>query len=70
MDGDDVASLIKTENITAEVVGQHVVPPAPLLKEINFAAIDDDASAEGDEDTDLDDDAVNELLNEEEENTE
>lgn len=67
VDNDDIASLIKAENLTAEVMGQALVPPAPLLKEINFAAIADGNSDDDQDDiSDLDDDVVNELLNEEE----
>lgn len=63
----DISSLIKTDNMSTEAMMRSPVPPAPLLKEINFAAIADD-DLDGDEsDTDLDDDEVEQLLNEEEE---
>lgn len=61
----DVTSLINSENLTAEAVAQTPVPAPPLLKEINFAAIDDDN--DDDDGSELDDDDVAELLAEEEE---
>jgi hypothetical protein len=36
---DDVTSLIRTENLTSEAIRKAIPPPAPLLKEISFAAI-------------------------------
>jgi hypothetical protein len=39
---DNVAALIRTENMTAEAMRKIVGPPAPLLKEITFAPILDD----------------------------
>lgn len=62
----DVASLIQTERMNTELMMRSAVPPAPLLKEINFAAIADDDIGSDDSDTDLDDDEVEQLLNEEE----
>jgi hypothetical protein len=44
---DDIASLIRTENLTTEAMRKSLVPPAPLLKDITFAAIiDGDDSSE------------------------
>ena len=60
----DVASLIKTENMSTEAMTKSAVPPAPLLKEINFAAIEDGDEGEED-DTDLDDGEFQQLLDEE-----
>jgi hypothetical protein len=50
---DNIASLIRTENITAEAMRKIVGPPAPLLKEIKFATIqDNDDDTDEDESTD------------------
>jgi hypothetical protein len=50
---DNIASLIRTENITAEAMRKIVGPPAPLLKEIKFGAIvDNDDDADEHESTD------------------
>lgn len=62
----DAASLIKTDNMSTEAMMKSVVPPAPLLNEINFEAIGDDDG--DDEDEDLDESEVRELLADEEEN--
>lgn len=61
----DVTALINNGNLTAEAVADKNVPAPPLLKEINFAAIDDDN--DDDDGSDLDDEDVAELLAEEEE---
>jgi hypothetical protein len=39
---EDIASLIRTENMTTEAMRKVIGPPAPLLKEISFATIVDD----------------------------
>jgi hypothetical protein len=41
---DNVAALIRTENMTAETMRKIVGPPAPLLKEITFAPILDNGT--------------------------
>jgi hypothetical protein len=51
---DNIASLIRTENITAEAMRKIVGPPAPLLKEIKFAAIEDNDDDDADEDESTD----------------
>ncbi|OHT10739.1 hypothetical protein TRFO_19866 [Tritrichomonas foetus] len=65
--GDESALIDSNQNAITEAMlkANIVAPPAPLLKEINFAAIAD----ENDDITDssLDDEDIQELLNEEEE---
>jgi hypothetical protein len=59
----DMSTLFRSENTTAEALLHAQVPPPPLLKEINFAAINEDANNEND--TDVDDDELQQLLEEE-----
>jgi hypothetical protein len=63
----DRSSLILTENMSTQAALAVRVPPAPLLKEINFAAIADVDPEQGGEesDTDLDEAEVEKLLGEE-----
>jgi hypothetical protein len=63
---DDSESLFRTENMTTEAMIRTQVPPTPLLKEINFAAINEDAG--NDDGPDLSEGAVNAILEEESEN--
>jgi hypothetical protein len=64
------AGLIRSENLTAEALLQTRIPPAPLLKDINFAAIADDAQIADGSGSDLDEDEVQKLLEEESQNEE
>jgi hypothetical protein len=61
----DSESLFRTENMTTEAMIRAQVPPAPLLKEINFAAINEDGG--NDDGSELSEGAVNAILEEESE---
>ena len=65
--GDESSLINSNQNAITEAMSQQdiVAPPAPLLKEINFAAInEEDGNAT---DSSLNDDDIKEILNEEEE---
>lgn len=64
--GDESSLINSNQNAITEAMSQDfAVPPAPLLKEINFAAInEEDGNAS---DSSLNDDDIKEILNEEEE---
>lgn len=64
--GDESSLINSNQNAITEAMNQadFVAPPAPLLKEINFAAIaDEDGNAT---DSSLNDEDIKGLLNEEE----
>ncbi|OHT13265.1 hypothetical protein TRFO_16579 [Tritrichomonas foetus] len=68
-EADDQSKLLDRENETNEAIFQVATTPTPLLKDINFAAIDEDEDSDTDSSS-IDDDKIEELLAEEEDKAE
>lgn len=68
--GDDQNSLLTKNNSDHEIIYQPEATAAPLLKDINFAAINDDNNEQSSTSDSIDNEEIEQLLAEEEDQKE